>query len=67
MNCIFCKKEVEPMFMDLMEASNVNEMCWNDAIVGSIRAGYGSKFDNDDFIICICDECIEQHLQDQIK
>lgn len=53
--------------MDTLQSFSVEHQCWNDAIVGSIRAGYGSKFDNDDFIICICDECIEQHLQDQIK
>jgi len=67
MNCIFCKKEVKRLYMDILQSFSVEHQCWNDAIVGSIRAGYGSKFDNDDFIICICDECIEQHLQDQIK
>ena len=35
---------------------------WNDGVVNLISAGYGSRFDGDEFIIAICDDCLEKKL-----
>lgn len=35
---------------------------WNGGVVHSITAGYGSNHDMDEFIIAICDECLEKKL-----
>ena len=34
-------------------------------IIHVIDAGYGSKHDGDQFIIAICDDCINDNLSDQ--
>jgi len=35
---------------------------WKDGVVDLISAGYGSKFDTDEFIIAICDECLDKKI-----
>ena len=40
-----------------------NEMVVN-GIIHIIDAGYGSKYDGDQFIIAICDDCINQNKED---
>ena len=33
---------------------------WNSGVVGKIEAGYGSRHDMDQFMIAICDDCLEK-------
>lgn len=33
---------------------------WNSGVVGKIEAGYGSRHDFDQFVIAICDDCLEK-------
>lgn len=35
---------------------------WSDGVIGRISAGYGSIHDGDEYIIGICDECIDKKL-----
>jgi hypothetical protein len=35
---------------------------WKDGVVDSITAGFGSNHDMDEFIIAICDDCLEKKL-----
>jgi hypothetical protein len=43
---------------------NVNNKMINNGIIHIIDAGYGSKHDGDQFVIAICDDCIEENLED---
>ena len=43
---------------------NVNNEMIDNGIIHIIEAGYGSKHDGDQLIIAICDDCIEENLQD---
>lgn len=42
----------------------VNSEMVSDGIIQIIDAGYGSKRDGDQFIIAICDDCINKNLED---
>lgn len=41
---------------------NAGSQMWNDGVVDLISAGYGSRFDGDEFIIAICDDCLEKKM-----
>jgi hypothetical protein len=43
---------------------NVNNEMIDNGIIHIIDAGYGSRFDGDQFIIAICDDCIKEKVQD---
>ena len=41
---------------------NAGSQMWNDGVVNLISAGYGSRFDGDEFMIAICDDCIQKKM-----
>jgi len=43
---------------------NINNQMVNNGIIHIIEAGYGSKHDGDQLIIAICDDCINENLED---
>ena len=43
---------------------NVNNKMIDNGIIWIIEAGYGSTHDGDQFVIAICDDCIEENLED---
>jgi hypothetical protein len=43
---------------------NINNEMVDNGIIHIIDAGYGSKYDGDQFIIAICDDCINQNKED---
>ncbi len=43
---------------------NVNNEMIDNGIIHIIDAGYGSKFDGDQLILAICDDCIKVNLQE---
>ena len=61
--CICCSKELKPMFEDdrLPE-----DGCWLDAVVAKVTVGYGSQFDGNDYVIGVCDECLNSKVKDGI-
>jgi hypothetical protein len=71
MYCICCKKNnVKPhqeSEQDVLWGENrlVNSSMISGGIIHVIDAGYGSKHDGDQFIISICDDCINDNLSDQ--
>ncbi len=71
MYCICCKKNnVKPhqeSEQDVLWGENrlVNSSMISGGIIHVIDAGYGSKHDGDQFIIAICDDCINDNLSDQ--
>jgi hypothetical protein len=48
----------------ITKQSNINNSIVNDGIIHIIEARYGSKYDGDRIILAICDDCIEENLQD---
>ena len=55
MKCIFCKINIK----EIEKSRKPDGGMYFDAVVDSISANYGSKFDGDIFLIAMCDECIE--------
>jgi hypothetical protein len=55
LNCIICDKEIEYLFKDMEEYTNLS----NAADIKIICA-YGSSFDTHDFDAIICDDCLEK-------
>lgn len=43
---------------------NINNEMVDNGIIHIIDAGYGSKHDGDQFIIAICDDCINENKED---
>jgi len=43
---------------------NVNNQMIDNGIIHIIDAGYGSKYDGDQFVIAICDDCIKINLEE---
>jgi len=43
---------------------NVNNEMIDNGIIHIIDAGYGSTHDGDQFVIAICDDCIEENIAD---
>jgi len=60
--CIICGKELTEI-LPSETPQPLNNSMWNDGIVDIISIGYGSKFDGDQYIIAICDDCIESKLE----
>ena len=36
---------------------------WDNGIVSKIIAGYGSKFDGNEYLLGVCDTCIEHNVR----
>lgn len=59
--CLICNKELMPLLTD-KEDDIVSQLSWQHGDVNIFSMGHGSKFDKTNFIIAICDECIEKKL-----
>jgi len=46
------------------KSSTINNLMVDDGIIHIIDAGYGSKYDGDRIILAICDDCIEENIED---
>lgn len=76
MYCICCKKyTVSPdqslknnisLEEDLLweKDKNINKSMVQGGIIHIIEAGYGSKHDGDRILLAICDDCINENLED---
>ena len=42
----------------------INNQMVGNGIINIIDAGYGSKHDGDQIIVALCDECIDENLED---
>lgn len=45
---------------------NANNRCWNNGIVGIISAGFGSNKDGCEFVIALCDVCLDVKLNNGV-
>lgn len=63
--CILCGSEIPPLNWgnDDSDSDIVSNMTWNNGDVAILHCGYGSRHDLTNFIIAICDDCIEKSLQ----
>ena len=41
---------------------NAGSHSWDDGVVDLISVNYGSRFDGDEFVIAICDDCLEKKM-----
>lgn len=61
MTCICCGKEIHMLDTNANPGnSNPESDMWNDGVVASISAGYGSLLDGNVYLIAICDKCLER-------
>lgn len=63
--CVVCGKKITPTcgkpleWLPCTHPVNASSASF-DGVVGVISAGFGSSFDTDNFVIAICDGCIER-------
>ena len=57
------KNEKDEHSLEIRYKTIQNEMIDN-GIIHIIDAGYGSRHDDDRFILAICDDCIKENLED---
>jgi hypothetical protein len=65
--CIICDKKIELLYDDDSAVNHnkhdiINRL-YNNGVVDSFDAGYGSKYDGSTFYFGICDSCIEKKLE----
>lgn len=59
-NCIRCGTEIKAIdYGSNTHMNNPEVAMWNGGIVDIITAGFGSNKDMEQFIVTICDRCIE--------
>jgi len=58
--CLVCGKDLNRLAADL--TTKPESDMWENALVDRITAGYGSKYDNSDFLVGLCDECIKDRI-----
>ena len=56
--CICCSTEIPPI--DYSGGDTPWTGMWNGGIVDRIAANYGSIFDENIYVIAVCDSCIKQ-------
>ncbi len=64
LKCVCCGKPLKPEWEDRERKTQADQDMWDGAIVHTIDAGYGSRFDLSHFLIGICDDCIEKKVAD---
>jgi len=59
-NCIKCGTEIKVInYGSDSHIDNPESAMWNGGIVDKVTAGFGSNKDMEQFIVAICDRCIE--------
>ena len=70
--CLLCGTHIKPTmgkaipFLSCTNKTNADHTSFLDGIVGTISAGYGSKKDTHEFVIALCDNCIDKNLGKRI-
>ena len=59
--CFSCGKQITYLTFKKSSLMDVN-----DAIEILVKGGYGSKFDLSQMLIWICDECIEEKMEERV-
>ena len=57
-SCLFCGKALIPAY-DKTKDVSPEDNSWSKGVVGSVSGGYGSTHDGVEFILGICDGCID--------
>jgi hypothetical protein len=61
MKCLICGKTLKKLSVS---NSPPEEDMWREAIVHRISGGFGSRHDMTEFVIGICDDCIDLKIED---
>lgn len=64
LNCIICDKEIKEIYPSSQNKENWYNGMFSGGAVDQIVVNYGSIFDGDKFVICICDECLTKKLKE---
>jgi hypothetical protein len=62
--CLLCGNELSPTADDISDNDIAVNMSWQGGDVAVMHCGYGSRHDLTNFLIAICDDCLEKSLQD---
>jgi len=65
-NCIICGGKIITLDPKIYDTTQVEHMMWDKGVVTTVRMPYGSKFNGNEYIIGVCDECIEHMINDKI-
>lgn len=60
--CICCSKEIK--HLDGSPSGRADQACYDDGLVHTVVAGYGSRHDTEQLLCGICDDCIEKAKED---
>lgn len=63
--CLICDTPIEKTFPDEKNYPDEQE-CWTRGLVAKVSANYGSEHDMDTFLMAICDDCINEKLQEGV-
>ena len=65
-NCIICGAKIKAIDFDTSFSPIIENMMWHKGVVATIQMPYGSKFDGNEYVIGLCDNCIEQMEKEKI-
>jgi len=62
--CVGCSKPIQTLDWPGVNTSRADQNCYDDGLVHTVVAGYGSKHDTSQFLIGICDDCATKFKED---
>lgn len=67
LNCTICSKDLSEnqclLHIDISNNTDVETCMFEGGFFMQGTAGYGSRHDNNSFLILICDDCVEKHAK----
>lgn len=63
--CIICDMPIDKAYPELGGNKDEKEM-WLDGTVNKVIGNYGSEHDLDSFLVALCDNCINQKLDEGV-
>lgn len=64
-HCIKCNIQIKPIHSKPQDILYNPQHClWDGGVVLRDSGGFGSKYDMEDLIIAICDNCLDEYLND---
>jgi hypothetical protein len=61
--CLLCGVEIKPSNNDDVANIATTPISWENGDVAVLHCGYGSRHDLTNFVLALCDDCIDKSLQ----
>lgn len=61
--CICCGRSIDSLWFDSVTIESPEQGAWNGGVVEKIHMPYGSKHDGEVFVFAICDNCIDEKIE----